>query len=803
MKLVAICLVAVVLSDVVLLFAVQGAESNGSNLSSLQVDFGDSPTAVIPLDKGIKHRFTVRNIGDSELIIELKTHKVETGEVIHLVFPQPQRFYLSPGEEHIVTANLEMGPEYGVGVHSYLVNYTFQNVFDTRDSISFIRNYTFTVLDRANITGDFMVRGKVVDEYGQAIQGALVELRAADYDTRVNSGPNGTFSFSVPPNPNWWLRVSKNGYKALCIFDLKDTSYILTLAKFSEDIPKYELVKQVTTDIGFWKAIVSADEKYILLVQAMENWVDLTLRNQSRIMLYTLDGEKVWEYLMGWPSWGADLSRDGKYAVYVTEQPPGRPDELVLLDALTGTLIWKKELTAENFPPNRLGVLISKEVQFSHNGEYIGIGTGAGDFYLLNRETGNILWDSFTEGQIRKITFANDDAYVYVGSGDGNLYKFVTNNGTLLWKAWILSWPYTYGLALSPDESMIAAGVKSGEVTVIRTDDGAILWSRDLGQLTVGWVQFSPDGRLLVAGSAVTGTNVLNASDGTLLWRIIRSGGAGMWTHDGRYLLAEGGGKGLILTLDGTLVTELDPGFNTQYWKVAYITRDKSKIIFAARDMKAGNVGIAFFAKANLPPIANFTFDPSAPQRYQDVQFTDTSYNPEGGPITYLWNFGDGYTSTTKNPSHKYEHSGNYNVTLIVTDNEGETGIKTLIIAIKNLAPTAAFTYSPSNPTENQDVQFTDASTDPEGKLTTWNWDFGDGTTSTTRSPIHKYSNAGTYTVKLTVKDDEGASDVKSIGITVQAVPFWTQTWFYLLIFSVIIAAMVVFVVLKRRTAFK
>ena len=86
-----------------------------------------------------------------------------------------------------------------------------------------------------------------------------------------------------------------------------------------------------------------------------------------------------------------------------------------------------------------------------------------------------------------------------------------------------------------------------------------------------------------------------------------------------------------------------------------------------------------------------------------------------------------------------------------------------------NNPPTASFTFSPSSPTINDIVQFTDESTDSDGTIVSWSWNFGDGTTSTLLNPTHQYSSAGTYTVTLTITDDNGATDDYSQIITVSA----------------------------------
>jgi len=586
-----------------------------SNLSSsLQVDFGDIPSGIFPLDKGIKHRFTVKNTGNSSLTVDVCVQETDTGKIIN-IWPQPPTLCLSPGEEQWLIVPFlfdyhqeDLIPAFGLGQHTYSLKYTFTDHYDPSNKLTLAQDYTFTVLDPEKITGEFTVQGKVVDENGQPVQDAKVVISTGNYQREMHTPSNGTFSFSVPPNPHWWLTASKGGYKDAYAFNLSDNSdYCLRLLPLCKEVPRYEMSKQVVTDIGFWKYAVDGDEQYILFAQGMENWANSDLMVESKLMLYTLNGEEMWEYPMGEQAWGADLSRDGKYAVYASFDhilplpQPNIPGKIGLLDAHTGGVLWEKEITPDNFPLVSRVPLYgqdSKEVQFSHNSSYIAIGMGRGDVFLLDRETGNILWSYPTEGQVRKIIFSNDDSFLYVGSGDGRLYKLSTNNGSLQWVTHIWAWPYTYGLALSPDESLIAAGVKTGEVCVVKTSDGTRLWDYDLGIMCVRWVQFSPDGTLLAAGSgAPGGTTIFNATNGTPIWRTCFSG-AGMFTSDGKYVLL-GDGQGRLYTADGTLVATLDPGFDTAsgYWKVAYISRDKSKMVFAARDMEPGGVGIAFFKR--------------------------------------------------------------------------------------------------------------------------------------------------------------------------------------------------------------
>ena len=84
-----------------------------------------------------------------------------------------------------------------------------------------------------------------------------------------------------------------------------------------------------------------------------------------------------------------------------------------------------------------------------------------------------------------------------------------------------------------------------------------------------------------------------------------------------------------------------------------------------------------------------------------------------------------------------------------------------------NLPPDADFTYTPQNPYTNDTIQFTDLSTDSDGTVVSWSWDFGDSQTSTDQNPTHSYPENNTYTVSLTVTDDDGATDTIQKDVTV------------------------------------
>ena len=120
-----------------------------------------------------------------------------------------------------------------------------------------------------------------------------------------------------------------------------------------------------------------------------------------------------------------------------------------------------------------------------------------------------------------------------------------------------------------------------------------------------------------------------------------------------------------------------------------------------------------------------------------------------GSVTSWLWQFGDGFTSQQQNPTHVYANAGNYTVTLQVSGSGTNSTTNRLVTVTAPVMPvTAAFAATPSSPKIGAAVTFTDQSA---GSPTQWFWWFGDGATSTSQNPAHAYQAAGAYMVTLQV----------------------------------------------------
>jgi PKD repeat protein len=183
----------------------------------------------------------------------------------------------------------------------------------------------------------------------------------------------------------------------------------------------------------------------------------------------------------------------------------------------------------------------------------------------------------------------------------------------------------------------------------------------------------------------------------------------------------------------------------------------------AAPDDESGS---GFIVVTN-PPVADFFTNTQSGSAPLLVSFSDRSRGSL--PLNYIWDFGDGSTSSEQNPTHAYTGNGRYTVSLTVTNKYG-TDKKTVpaFISIGDI-PAASFFAAPVQGTIPLLVTFTDSS---GAGITSWRWDFGDGGTSSVQNPSHTYTKTGSYTVVLDTTNRYGDGHLEKPGfITAGTIP--------------------------------
>ena len=174
----------------------------------------------------------------------------------------------------------------------------------------------------------------------------------------------------------------------------------------------------------------------------------------------------------------------------------------------------------------------------------------------------------------------------------------------------------------------------------------------------------------------------------------------------------------------------------------------------------------------NTAPTAAISADPISGIVPVEVNFSASGSTDTDGTIaSYEWDFGDGSTSSGEQVQHTYTSAGSYLVTLTVTDDDGDTGTDDVTITISspdNQPPMAVISADIISGDVPLTVNLSGAgSSDPDGSITSYEWDFGDGATGLTAQVQHTYTDPGMFTVYLKVTDDDGATGTDSLKIIV------------------------------------
>ena len=254
------------------------------------------------------------------------------------------------------------------------------------------------------------------------------------------------------------------------------------------------------------------------------------------------------------------------------------------------------------------------------------------------------------------------------------------------------------------------------------------------------------------------------------------------------FLVANQSSDGMKLYVDGQLVGTNPQGASQDYsgyWRVGgdttwggssnFFDGKIDEVAVYSRALDASTVASHFLAGGgqlpNQSPTAAFT---SSKAKLKLTVNGATSHDPDGSVASYKWDWGDGSpveSGTSAQADHTYANAGTFTVMLTVTDDDGASGSVSHDASVEaNTSPTAAFESSHDDLRADVDGS---SSADSDGSVASYKWDWGDGSpveSGTSAQAHHTYANAGTFTVMLTVTDDDGASASVSHDVTVEHV---------------------------------
>ena len=274
---------------------------------------------------------------------------------------------------------------------------------------------------------------------------------------------------------------------------------------------------------------------------------------------------------------------------------------------------------------------------------------------------------------------------------------------------------------------------------------------------------WSPPKIISTAGTSITTFNFMKFAGGVLhaLWRE-RDG-------QGNYIYyCQGTVNG-----DWSIPIKVSHGGSSEYPGLDVDKQGRVHVVYS--DIGVGGERDIFYvttAQVTSYPVAMFDAAPKQGQAPLAVTFDAApSYDPDGNIVSYRWQFGDGSNGEGVRANHIYSKNGSYTATLTVIDDEKQSSNASTTITV-GVPPVARVSANPTSGNSPLNVVFDGSeSYDADGIITSFKWDFGDGTSGTGQTASHTYTNLATRLATLTVRDNEGLEASASVEINISTGP--------------------------------
>jgi len=432
-----------------------------------------------------------------------------------------------------------------------------------------------------------------------------------------------------------------------------------------------------------------------------------------------------WEKDLNFGPWKCPTSDDWEYIAAGSGEhdPPSGPVTYIfcLFDS-SGKLIYSHETATQVWG-----------IDISHDGRYVAAGSmePEGKLYLYDR-INDSLHEWYVGGDVREVKFSHDGRYLAAGPVPGGRAGHVglwdVEAHELLWQYETSDW--VREITFAPDDSYVAVANSGGYLYVFDTSSGKLLWKRFHGGYCPFVLEISQDGsRIAVAGKSHE--VYMYDRDGNLLWTYPTD----QVVTDGK--MSADGSKIVVGTVWGGIYC-IDGDGNLMWRKKRNVGHNAVYITKNGKYIALGGAGIMLL----------------------DSQ----------GDV--LWQDNFGWVDYVKVSEDGSKIIAGYSDPDVVRLYEGN------ITKITVNPPVAHFTYSPLLPKIGEEVKFDASSSyDPDGTIADYEWDFGDGSTASGVKASHSYREVGTYTVTLTVADNDGVVGKISKTVEVPFVAVWWDEW--------------------------
>jgi len=419
------------------------------------------------------------------------------------------------------------------------------------------------------------------------------------------------------------------------------------------------------------------------------------------------------------------------------------------------------------------------------------------EVYALNKSDGSVKWNYKTNNPNNVAgypTLYNNNVYYKIQRREGQFGNTVNSavvcfnkgSGDLKWEK-DLDNPGFNPLAISDDTIY---DVHSDNILALDASDGTIQWESD--ELTFPTVPPTVADGIVYARDEEK-TIALDAATGSVRWEWGTGGMGSVAVADDLVYITYGSGIRAVSADDGSFEWNFSPedvsgspsapavtdnivyttigeklfGLNSQdgskSWEYELNDGSISGLSVVSGIVFLGDKEGYLYAlteEPNEPPKASFDFSPETPIVNDDIGFDASSSEDDGSISDYHWKIDESIEKSGIEVTHRFSSPGDHKVTLQVTDDRGadDTTTESIVVSRPNQVPEANFSVTPTKPTVGETVVFDgSASTDPDGDITSYEWDFNQSGEFDEEGEIVKQSfeEAGEKTVVLQVTDDD------------------------------------------------